>query len=92
VTEARDRMRRRLADTPWRVNGDIPRAELRRSYPPAPGGAAVLDHAVDLGLVSGPAAGQVSGVAWTLADLAGKPRPDAGECAQALAFWRGAAR
>jgi magnesium chelatase family protein len=92
VAEARDRMRRRLAGTPWRVNGDIPGAELRRSYPAAPGGAAVLGHAADLGLVSVPAAGRVTAVAWTLADLAGKPRPGGDECAQALTFWTGAAQ
>jgi hypothetical protein len=31
-------------------------------------------------------------VAWTLTDLAGRSRPGAAECAQALAYWAGAAR
>jgi magnesium chelatase family protein len=84
VAGARDRMRHRLAGTPWRVNGDSPHAELRCSWPPDAAGLAVIEHAVDLGVVSGLAAGRVTGVAWTLADLAGKPRPGAGECAREL--------
>ena len=35
VAGARDRMRRRLAGTPWRLNGDIPRGELHRSLSPS---------------------------------------------------------
>lgn len=92
VAEARERMGQRLAGTLWRVNGDIPRAELRRSYPPTAAGLAVLGRAVDLGMVSDLSAGQITGVAWTLADLAGKPRPDTDECARALAFWTEAGR
>jgi predicted ATPase with chaperone activity len=37
-------------------------------------------------------AGHITAVAWTLADLADRTRPGAAECAQALAFWTGAAR
>ena len=92
VAEARDRMGHRLAGTPWRRNGDIPRHELARTYPPADDGQAVIDHAVDLGLIGNLGAGHVTAVAWTLADLAGRSRPGAAECAQALAFWTGAAR
>jgi magnesium chelatase family protein len=51
VAEARDRMGHRLAGTPWRLNGDIPRHELRRTYPPAGDGLALIDHAADLGLI-----------------------------------------
>lgn len=90
VAGARDRARHRLAGTPWRVNAEVPGAELRRTWPPDPAGIAVIDHAVDLGVLSTKGAGQVTSVAWTLADLAGKPRPGAGECALALgsAPWR----
>jgi magnesium chelatase family protein len=85
-------MRHRLAGTPWRVNGEIPRAELRRTYRPDPAGLAVIEHAVDLGVISGLTAGRITGVAWTLADLAGRSRPGVDECTRALAFWTGAAR
>ena len=35
VAQARSRAARRLAGTPWRVNAEVPGAELRRSYAPA---------------------------------------------------------
>ena len=92
VAQARDRARRRLRNTPWRVNADIPGAELRRSYQPPAESLAALRRAVDLGEISTRAADQVVRVAWTLADLAGNARPGAEECGQALAFHLGTAR
>jgi len=92
VAEARNRMGHRLSGTPWRRNGDIPRHELARTHPPAGDGQAVIDHAIDLGLTGNLGARHITAVAWTLADLAGGSRPGAAECAQALAFWTGAAR
>ena len=92
VAQARDRMSHRLCGTSWRRNGDIPRHELARSYPPAADGLALIDHAVDLGVIGNQGARHLTAVAWTLADLAGRTRPGAGECAQALAFWTGAAQ
>jgi magnesium chelatase family protein len=47
---------------------------------------------VDLGEISSRAANQVIRVAWTLADLAGRDRPGAEECGQALAFQLGVSR
>lgn len=90
VANARDRMTHRLSGTPWRRNGDIPRRELLRAYPPADDGLALIGHATDLGVIGNLGTGHVTAVAWTLADLAGHPRPGAAECAQALAFWTGA--
>jgi len=92
VAEARDRMGHRLSGTPWRRNGDIPRHELARTYPPADDGQAVIDHAIDLGLIGNLGATHITAVAWTLTDLAGRSCPGAAECAQALAFRAGAAR
>ena len=92
VAEARDRMGHRLSGTPWRRNGDVPRHELARTHPPAGDGQAVIDHAIDLGLIGNLAARHITAVAWTLTDLADRSRPGAAECAQALAFWTGAAR
>jgi predicted ATPase with chaperone activity len=60
--------------------------------PPADDGLALIGHAADLGVIGNLGAGHVTAVAWTLADLAGRPRPSAAECAQALAFWTGADR
>ena len=92
VAEARDRMRHRLAATPWRLNGDIPHHELTRTWPPAADGRAIIEHAIAVGVLSDLAARQVTAVAWTLADLAGKPRPGAAECTQALAYREGTSR
>ena len=92
VAEARKRMGHRLSETPWRRNGDIPRHQLARTHPPAGDGQAVIDHAIDLGLIGNLGARHITAVAWTLTDLAGRSRPGAAECAEALAFWTGAAR
>jgi magnesium chelatase family protein len=92
VTAARGRARHRLAATPWRVNADIPAAELRRCYWPAAAAVAPLSRAVDLGGISTWAACHVVRVAWPLADLAGADRPGPRECGQALTFHLGVTR
>ena len=92
VAEARYRARRRLKDTPWQANSDIPAAQLRRSWPPTAEAVAPVSRAVDLGEISARAAHQVIQVAWTLADLAGATRPGPDECGQALAFQLGVAQ
>jgi magnesium chelatase family protein len=92
VAAARDRARHRLQDTPWQANGDVPAAQLRRSWPPTAEAFAPVSRAVDLGEISARAAHQVIRVAWTLADLAGNPRPGPDECGQALAYQLGVAQ
>jgi magnesium chelatase family protein len=89
VAAARDRAARRLAWTPWRLNAEIPGAELRRSFPPEPGALKSLDRAMELGQVSARGADKIVRVAWSVADLAGKPRPGAGEVDFAIALWLG---
>jgi magnesium chelatase family protein len=92
VAAARDRARRRLSGTPWRINADIPGAELRRSYQPAAEAIAPVSRAVDLGEISAQAAHHIVRVAWTLSDLAGTDQPGLHECGQALAFHLGVTR
>ncbi len=92
VAAARDRAALRLAGTPWRVNAEIPGAELRRTFPPEQGALKSLDRAMELGQVSARGADKIVRVAWSLADLAGKPRPGAGEVDVAIALWLGVAR
>src|SRR5215469_16771152 len=92
VAAARDRAARRLAGTPWRVNAEIPGAELRRTFPPEQGALKSLDRAMELGQVSARGADKIVRVAWSLADLAGKPRPGAGEVDFAIALWLGVAK
>jgi magnesium chelatase family protein len=92
VAAARDRAARRLAGTPWRLNAEIPGAELRRTFPPEQGALKSLDRAMELGQVSARGADKIVRVAWSLADLAGKPRPGAGEIDVAIALWLGVAK
>jgi magnesium chelatase family protein len=92
VVAARDRAAGRLRGTPWRLNAEIPGAELRRSFPPEPGALASLDRAMELGQVSARGADKIVRVAWSLADLAGKPRPRSEEVNVAIGLWLGIAR
>ena len=75
VIQARDRAAHRLRGTPWRLNAEVPGSELRRTWPPAPGSLAALERSLDRGQISARGVVKVVRVAWTLADLAGRPRP-----------------
>jgi magnesium chelatase family protein len=92
VEEARDRATSRLAGTPWQVNAEIPGAELRKSFPLPPGAIDLLDRAMELSQVSARGADKIIRVTWSLADLAGKPRPTAEECNEAIGLWLGVPR
>jgi magnesium chelatase family protein len=92
VEAARRRAAARLQDTPWRLNAEIPGSELRRSYAPAAGALTPLERAMDLGQISARGVHRVIRVAWTLADLAGVPRPTADQTAAALGLWLGVPR
>ena len=92
VAAARDRAARRLAGTPWRLNAEIPGADLRRTFPPEQGALKSLDRAMELGQVSARGADKIVRVAWSVADLAGKSRPGAGEIDVAIALWLGVAK
>ena len=89
VLAARLRAAARLAATPWRLNAQIPGSELRRRFAPAPGALAPLERAMDLGRISARGADRVIRLSWTLADLAGQPRPGAAEVGYALGLWLG---
>jgi magnesium chelatase family protein len=89
VAAARDRMAHRLSGTPWRLNAEIPGAELRGSFCPAPGALRPLDRAMELGQVSARGADKIVRVAWSVADLAGKQRPAADEIKTAIGLWLG---
>src|SRR5215472_1335763 len=90
VREARLRAAQRLDGTPWRLNAEVPGSELRRSYRPAGGALAPLERAMDLGQVSARGTDRIIRMSWTLADLAGLPRPGRTEISTALGLWLGA--
>ncbi|MFY9928418.1 MAG: ATP-binding protein, partial [Streptosporangiaceae bacterium] len=92
VIQARERAAHRLHGTPWRLNAEIPGSELRRTWPPAPGSLAVLERSLERGLITARGVVKVIRVAWTLADLAGRPRPTQDDCHFALTMWLGVQR
>jgi magnesium chelatase family protein len=89
VAEARRRAARRLTGTRWRLNAEIPGAELRRSFRPSPGALAPLKRAMDLGEISAHGADRIIRMSWTLAGLAGADRPGKAETGDALGLWLG---
>lgn len=92
VLAARERAAHRLRGTPWRFNGEVPGSELRRTWPPAPGSMAVLERSLERGLITARGVVKVIRVAWTIADLAGRPRPASDDCEAALGLWLGVRR
>ena len=92
VIEARERAAHRLRGTPWRLNAEIPGSQLRRMWPPAPGSLAVVERSLERGQISARGVVKVIRTAWTLADLAGRPRPGQDECHAALGLWLGIRR
>jgi magnesium chelatase family protein len=92
VLEARERAAHRLRGTPWRLNAEVPGSELRRTWPPAPGSLRVVERSLERGQISARGVVKVIRVAWTVADLAGRPRPTRDDCAMALGLWLGVRR
>lgn len=92
VAAARGRSAARLASTPWRVNGEVPgpwwRATERRLPPEV---RAPLDTAFERGRLTMRGYDRVLRLAWSVADLAGVPRPGRRELGTALSL-RGAVR
>ncbi|MCR6491376.1 hypothetical protein LJB74_02685 [Cellulomonas sp. P24] len=84
VLQARAAQASRLAGTPWRTNAEVPGPWLRRTL--GAGGAMMqdLDRALDRGLLSLRGVDRVLRVAWTLADLAGRPAPGRTEIGQGM--------
>jgi magnesium chelatase family protein len=87
VAAARERAAARLHGTPWQLNAEVPGAELRRSYLPSPSALRELERAVELAQLSVRSADRIVRVAWSVADLAGKSRPEADEVVFAIGLW-----
>ena len=75
VIEARLRARTRLKGTPWTMNAQLPGAWIRRHSGIDAELVAQLDRLVDAGVSSMRGVDRMLRLAWTLADLAGAPRP-----------------
>ncbi|WP_081237425.1 YifB family Mg chelatase-like AAA ATPase [Streptomyces viridosporus] len=92
VRAARERAAARLAGTPWRTNSDVPGRELRSRWHAAPGAMEEAERSLERGVLTARGLDRVLRVAWTVADLAGHDRPDAGDVALALQLRTGVPR
>ncbi|MFH8796616.1 YifB family Mg chelatase-like AAA ATPase [Streptomyces sp. NPDC017941] len=92
VHAARERAATRLADTPWRTNSEVPGHELRSRWQAVPGAMAEAEHSLERGVLTARGLDRVLRVAWTVADLTGHDRPDAGDVALALQLRTGVPR
>ncbi|MFB9908093.1 YifB family Mg chelatase-like AAA ATPase [Allokutzneria oryzae] len=86
VHNARQRAADRWAGYGLHSNAEVPGPVLRRDFPLPREAIELLDHGLDLGVVTGRGADRCLRVAWTLADLAGLDLPGVDEVAAALEF------
>ena len=91
VLAARERMALRLADTPWRVNAEVPGHVLRRHWRLPWEVVGPAERLLDRGVLTARGVDRVVRVAWTLADLAGRDTPEVEDVQVALEC-RGVAR
>lgn len=84
VSAARSVQRERWGRAGWRTNAEVPARALHDALGPGRALLADLDRAVDRGTLSLRGADRVLRVAWTLADLAGRPAPTRTDVGQAL--------
>ena len=84
VTAARAAAAARLAGTGFSVNSQVPGRLLRERWPIPRLALRLAEHALERGALSVRGFDRVLRVAWTLADLAGRPAPGADEVAEAL--------
>ncbi|MEU9026924.1 YifB family Mg chelatase-like AAA ATPase [Streptomyces sp. NPDC048383] len=92
VREARERAAGRLAETPWKLNSEVPGHELRTRWPAGPDALAAAERDMERGLLTARGLDRVLRVAWTVADLRGRDRPDALDVAAALELRTGIPR
>lgn len=86
VLSARERAAHRWSEHGWRANSEVPGPPLRREFALPPQATALLDRAMEKGVLTGRGADRCLRIAWTLADLDAEPRPGADQVAAALAF------
>ncbi len=84
VAAARGVQRERLAATPWACNGEVPGAWLRGALRLPAAVTTDLDRGLDRGRLSIRGYDRVLRVAWTVADLDGRPRPGRDDVGRAL--------
>jgi magnesium chelatase family protein len=91
VTAARERQHARYAGCDWRLNSQVPSASLAREWPLPDASAARLEGEVLEGRLSRRGAVRVHRVAWTVADLGGRPAPTVADVDTAFRLRQGEA-
>lgn len=86
VLAARERQRRRLAGTPWSVNGEVPGPHVRRHLMPPARMLGPLHESFSKGVLTARGADRALRVAWTIADLAGHDVPTRDDVAEAVSY------
>lgn len=89
VGEARDRQGRRLRETPWRLNGEIPGVELRKQWPVSDQGRVLVDHQLRSNKLNARSADRILRLSWSVADLQGHDIPTGDDVEAALSLRRG---
>ncbi|MEY2246593.1 YifB family Mg chelatase-like AAA ATPase [Streptomyces sp. BF23-18] len=92
VLAGRERAAERLKGTPWRTNSEVPGRELRGRWQAVAGAMDEAERGLERGLLTARGLDRVLRVAWTVADLSGHDRPDAGDVALALQLRTGIPR
>jgi len=92
VRAARERAAARLAGTPWGNNSEVPGRELRSRFHAAAGAMDEAERSLERGVLTARGIDRVLRVAWTVADLVGHDRPDAGDVCLALQLRTGIPR
>jgi magnesium chelatase family protein len=75
VAQARDRAEARFSGTPWRTNADVPATVLVQHWPIPRRALVHAGTAIDRGQLTARGFGRIQRLAWTLADLEGRPVP-----------------
>ncbi|MGP4017869.1 YifB family Mg chelatase-like AAA ATPase [Saccharopolyspora sp. 5N708] len=86
VEAARDAARQRWSEHGWQTNTEVPGPVLRREFALPIEATALLDRGLEVGAITARGADRCLRVAWTLADLDGRDKPDAEHVAAALEF------
>lgn len=86
VLAARSRQLQRLRPLGMETNSQVPGRVLRGNLRLAPATTRILDHSLERGVLTARGYDRVLRLAWTLADLAGRERPDLNDIGQALSL------
>lgn len=86
VASARATAAERFRSTRWKTNAEVPGPVMRSRWRPPARALSEATRALDRGALSARGFDRVLRAAWTIADLAGRAMPDAGDVTEAVGF------